>query len=118
MDSVSNGIKSLCGDIITGHDDRKRGIKQLKGQAEAIRDNTRKFLADSKKFHEEMSKDLKKGLREGREDLIKNVNALREDFRKKEREVRADLAEASKIWNKMNETLRGRKVKRDLGGLT
>jgi len=111
MDNISDGMESLCEDIITGHEDRKSGIKQLKGQAEAIRDNTRKFLADSKKFHDEMSKDLRKGLQEGRKDLIKNVNALREDFRKKEREVKADLDEASKAWNKMNETLRSKKTK-------
>lgn len=106
MDNVSDGMKSLCEDIITGHEDRKSSIKQLKEQAEAIRDNSRKFLADSKRFHEEMSKDLRKDLREGREELIKNVNALREDFRKKEREVMADMAEASKIWNEMKKTLR------------
>ena len=106
MGNVPVGMKSLCKDIITGHEDRKSSIRQLKEQVEAIRDNSRKFLADSKKFHEEMSKDLKKDLREGREELIKNVNALREDFRKKEREVMADLAEASKIWNKMKKTLR------------
>jgi hypothetical protein len=111
MDNVSGGMKSLCEDIITGHEDRKSGIKQLKGQTEAIRDKTMKFLADSKKFHDEMSKDLRKGLQEGREDLIKNVNVLREDFRKKERELKLDLAEASKIWDKMNETLRSKKTK-------
>lgn len=111
MDNVSNEMKSICKEIITGHEDRKSSIKQIKEQAEAIRDNTRKFLADSKKFHEETSKDLKERLQEGREDLIKNVNAMREDFRKKEREIRADLAEASKTWNKMNETLRSKKTK-------
>ena len=111
MDNVSGGLKSLCENILSDHEDRKTFIKQIKGQAVAIRNNTRKFLADSKKFHEEMSKDLKKGLREGREDLIKKVNALREGFRKKEREIRADLAEASKIWNNVNETLRSKKTK-------
>jgi len=111
MDDVSSGMKSLCEDIMTGHEDRKSSIRQLKGQAEAIRDNAKKFLDDSKKLHKEMSKNLKKGLREGREDLIKNVNTLREEFKKREREVRADLAEASKIWDKMRETLRSRKTK-------
>jgi phenylalanyl-tRNA synthetase alpha subunit len=111
MDNVSGGMKSLCENILSDHQDRKSFIKQIKGQAEAIRDNSRKFLADSKKIHEEMSKDLRKGLRERRENLIKNVNTLREDFRKKEREVKADLAEASKVWNKMNETLRSKKTK-------
>lgn len=111
MDNVSGGMESLCEDILRCHENRKGDIKQLKSQTETIRDNTRKFLADSKKFHEEMSKDLRKGLREGRGDLTKNVNALREDFRKKEREVKADLDEASKVWNKMNETLRSKKTK-------
>ena len=111
MNNIAGGMKSLCEDIITGRGDRKTTIQQLKGEANAIRDNARKFLAESKKFHEETSKDLKKGLREGREDLIKNVNALREDFKGKEKEVRADLAEASKIWNKMDETLRNKKTK-------
>lgn len=108
MDDISGGMKSLCEDIFKGHKDRKSSIRQLKGQAEAIQDNARKFLADSKRLHDEMRNDLRKDLRGGREDLIKNVNALREDFRKKEKEVRADLSEAGKIWNKMKESLRAR----------
>ena len=111
MNNIAGGMKSLCEDIITGRGDRRSTIQQLKGEANAIRDNARKFLAESKKFHEETSKDLIKGLREGREDLMKNVNALREDFREKEKEVRADLADANRIWNKMKGTLRGRRKK-------
>jgi uncharacterized protein YoxC len=111
MDKVSGGMKSLCEDIIAGHENRKSGIKQLKGQVEVLRDNARKFLADSKRLHEEMSKDLKKRLQEDREDLIKNVNVMRENFKKKEREIRADLDEASKLWNKMDETLKSKKIK-------
>ncbi len=111
MNNIAGGMRSLCEDIITGREDRKTTIKQLKGEAETIRDNARRFLADSKKFRDEMGKDLRKGLREGREELIKNVNALREDFREKEKEVRTDLADASKIWNKMKETLRDKKTK-------
>jgi len=111
MNNIAGGMRSLCEDIITGREDRRSTIKQLKGKAETIRDNARRFLADSKKFHEEMGKDLKEALRGGREDLIQNVNALREDFRNREKEVRADLAEATKIWNQMKETLRDRKMK-------
>jgi hypothetical protein len=111
MNNIAGGMKSLCEDIIKEHEDRKGTVKQLKVRSQAIRDNARKFLSNSKRFHGKMSKDLKKGLRESREDLIKNVNVLREDFRKKEREVKADLAEASKIWNKINEKLRNKKTK-------
>jgi hypothetical protein len=111
MNNIAGSMKSLCEDIIKERGDRKGTVKQLKVRAQAIRDNARKFLSNSKRFHEKMSKDLKKGLRERREGLIKNVNVLREDFRKKEREVKADLAEASKIWSKINDKLRNKKTK-------
>ncbi len=111
MDNVSNGMKSICEEIITGHENRKGSINEIKGQVVVLRDKARKFLADSKRLHEEMSKDLKKRLQEDREGLIKNVNVMREDFKKKEREIRTDLDEASKIWNKMDETLKSKKIK-------
>jgi F0F1-type ATP synthase membrane subunit b/b' len=97
MNNIAGGMKSLCEDIITGREDRRSTIKQLKGEAETIRDNARRYLADSKKFRDEMGKDLRKG--------------LREDFKEKEEEVKTDLAEATKIWNQMKETLRDRKMK-------
>jgi uncharacterized coiled-coil DUF342 family protein len=109
MDNISGGMKSLCEDIATAHGDRKRSIKDLKEQAEAIRDNARKFVDHCRKVHKEMAEGLTKGLKEDRKELIKNVSSLREDFRKKEKEIRADLAEASKIWNKMNKTLEAKK---------
>jgi gas vesicle protein len=111
MNNIAGGMKSLCEDIITGRGGRKSTIQQLKGEAGTIRNNAKRFLSESKRFRDEMGKDLRKGLQEGREDLLKNVKALREDFREKEKEVKADLAEASKIWNKMNETLRDKKIK-------
>src|SRR3990167_1604277 len=109
MDNISGDIKSLCEDIATSHGDRKRSIKDLKKQAESIRDNARKFVDHCRKVHKEMAEGLTKGLKEDRIELIKNVSSLREDFRKKEKEIRADLAEASRIWNKMNKTLEDKK---------
>jgi phenylalanyl-tRNA synthetase alpha subunit len=106
MSNIAGGMKFLCEDIITGCESRKSTIKNLKGKVKALRDNARKFLADSKKLHEKMTKDLKESLQEGRKDLVKNVNDLRRNFRKKEKQVKTDLAEASKIWNRMNESLR------------
>jgi hypothetical protein len=111
MDHIAGNMKSLCEDIKMDREGRKNTLQQLKSEADTIRENAKKFLADSKKFHEEMGNNQKKALREGREDLIHNVNALREDFRKKEKEVRADLAEASNIWKKMEGTLRNKKTK-------
>jgi len=109
MDNVSGDMKSLCEDITGAHGDRKRSIKDLKEQAEAVRDNARKFVGHCRKVHKEMAKDLTKGLKEDRKELIKNVSSLREDFKKKEKEIRADLTEAGKIWNKMNKTLEAKK---------
>jgi len=111
MDDIAGAMKSLCEDVKTDREGRKNTLQQLKKEADTIRENAKKFLADSRKFHEEMGKDLKEALREGREDLIQNVNALREDFRKREKEVRADLAEASNIWKKMEGTLKNKKTK-------
>ncbi len=111
MDNVSGGMKSLCEDIVTGHADRKRDIKELKSQTEIIRDNTRKFVGHCKGLHKEMAEDLKENLLKNREELIRYVSYLRDDFRKKEDEIRSDLAEASKIWNKMSETLKIKKTK-------
>lgn len=106
MNNIAGGMKSLCEDITTGCEYRKSTIKNLKGKVKALRDNARKFLADSKKLHEKMNKDLKESLQEGRKDLVKNVNALRRDFRKEENKVKTDLVEARKIWNRMSESLR------------
>ena len=102
MENISGEMKSLCEDIVTAHEDRKRSIKDLKEQAETIRDNARKFVVYCRKVHKEMSEGLTKGLKEDREELIKNVFSLREDFRKKEKEIRTDLAEASKIWAELS----------------
>lgn len=109
MDNVSGDMKSLCEDIASAHAGRKRSTKDLKEQAETIRDNARKFVNHCRKVHKEMAEGLTKGLKEDREKLIKNVSSLRQDFRKKEKEIRADLAEASRIWNNMNKTLEAKK---------
>ena len=111
MSNMPGDIKSLCEDITTGHADRGRSIKNLREQAETIRDNARKFVNDSRRIHKETAKDLRKGLAEKREELIKNVALLREDFRRKEREIRSDLTEASKIWSSMNAALKNKRSK-------
>jgi len=109
MDNISGDMKSLCEDIATSHGDRKRSINDLKEQAEAVRDNARKFVDHCRKVHKEMAEGLTKGLKEDRKELIKNVSSLREDFRKKEKEICADLAEANRLWSSMNKTLEAKK---------
>lgn len=111
MENVSDGMKSLCEGILKSHEDRSISIKQLKDQTGIIRSNARNFLNDSRRFHEEMGRALKKGLLKGREDLMRNVHTLKEDFRKKEKEVSADLNEEGTIWSKMGNDLRHRKAK-------
>ena len=109
MGNISGGMKSLCENISTARGDRKRSIKDLTEQAEAVRDNARKFVDHCRKVHKEMGEGLKKGLGEDRKELIRNVSSLRDDFRKKEREIRADLAEANRLWSAMNKTLSSKK---------
>lgn len=109
-------MTSLCEDIIRAQEERTSHIKQLKGQVESLRGNARRFLANSKKSREELSKALRKDLREGREDMIKNVNALREYFRVEQKEVRKVLDETNKIWNNMKQILAGKKTKSKKAG--
>ncbi len=111
MDNISGGMKSLCEDIVTAHEDRKKDINTLKKEAEAIKENARKFVGHCKRLHKKMAGDLRENLLKNREELIRYVSYLRDDFRKKEDEIRSDLAEASKIWNKMSETLKIKKTK-------
>ena len=109
MGNISGDMKSLCENITAARGDRKRSIKDLTEQAEAVRDNARKFVDHCRKVHKEMAQGLKKGLGEDRKELIKNVSSLRADFRKKEKEIRADLAEANRLWSSMNKTLEAKK---------
>jgi hypothetical protein len=104
MNSPSTGMRSLCNDIVTGRENRRENLRQLKEQAQAIRIHARKFLWDSKKLHEEMGRTLREDLQGGRENLMKNVRSLREDFRVMEKEFKEDLAEAGRIWNEMCES--------------
>ncbi len=109
MNNISSGMKGLCEDIAMARGDRKRSIKDLKEQAEFIRDSARKFVGRSREIHKEMAEDLTKGLKEDRIELIKSVSSLRDDFRKKEKEIRADLAEANRLWSAVNKTVKSKK---------
>jgi len=66
---------------------------------------------DFKKQHHQMTKNLKEDLSKNREGLIKDVGLLRKDFQKSQKAVRLDIEGASKNWNEMNKTLRGKKAK-------
>jgi len=113
MGSASTGMKSLCDEIITGREDRESSVKQLREEVQSIRGNARRFLADSERSHREMSRNLRNRLQEEKKNLTKNVTTLRDDCREKEKELRADLAEASRIWNRMGNVLKTQKVKPD-----
>jgi seryl-tRNA synthetase len=108
MDDFSSGMRTLSDDILAGHKDRKNKIQELKDRTDAIKKDTANFLDESRKLHEEMAGDLKKGLKENRENLLKDVNAMRDDFKRREKDVRADLAEAKKIWSNMKNILGGK----------
>jgi len=108
MDDFSGGMRDLSEDIISGHKNRKNRIQELKDRTDVIKKDTAEFLDETRRFHEEMGKELKKDLKENKKNLLKDVNAMRADFRKREKEVRADLMEAKKIWNDMRNVLGGK----------
>ena len=108
MDDFLGGMKNLSEDIITGHKERRNTIRELKDRAGAIKRDTAQFLEESRRFHAEMGRDLKKDLKENRDNLLKDVNAMRDDFKRREKEVRADLSEAKRIWNDMKDILGGK----------
>ncbi len=62
MNRISAGMKSLCEDIAAANVDRKRSIKDLREQAETIRDQARKFVGHCRKVHQEMAESLAQGL--------------------------------------------------------
>ncbi|MDP2940536.1 MAG: hypothetical protein Q8O13_10790 [Candidatus Omnitrophota bacterium] len=111
MGNISNGMESICQGIMNSSAERKKDLEDLKNQTETIRDNAKKFIGDCKKSHKEMAKNLKEDLSKNREGLIKDVGLLRKDFQKSQKAVRSDIEGASKNWNEMNETLRGKKAK-------
>jgi gas vesicle protein len=111
MEKASAGMRSFCEDLVTGHENRKIGIKEMREQTQALRENARKFLTDSRKFHKKMGKNLRQNLEQGKKDLGKNVGAFIKEFRKKEKELKADLAEASRIWKGMCEDLKNWRTK-------
>ena len=118
MGNISNGMETICKDIVAGHEDRKKSlhdvkkdVEDIKEQAGNMRDNARKFMGDCKREHKEMAKNLEESLSLERQDLTKAVGSLKKDFHKSQKEVQADLAQACKAWSEMNKTLRGKKAK-------
>lgn len=115
MNKVSDSMKSLCEDILKCRAERRSCLEKVKDRTGMLRDNTRNFLSEARKSHEEMKKELRKGLQAGRADLFNDIKTLRDNFRGKKREIRADITEAGKIWNKMSNDLRRTRTKSHLG---
>jgi malate synthase len=111
MGNVLMEMESICADIANSHAERNRSLKDLQKDVKALRDDSRKFVADSRRLHQEMAKSLNETLEKDREDLTKEVDYLRRDFRKSQKGVRSDLAAASKTWDEMCKTLKGKNAK-------
>lgn len=65
MDNISGGMKSLCEDIVTTHEARKRSIKDLKEHVSSLREDFRKKekevradLAEASSIWNKMNKTL------------------------------------------------------------
>jgi len=111
MNKATAQMRSLCEGMLKDQGERKTVLKELGEEAHTLRENARKYLADSKRLHGEMSKDLRQQLEEGKRDLKRKVGAFLEGFGQKERDLREDLAEARRIWKKTQETLRNHKTR-------
>jgi len=109
MGNISSGMETICADIVNSHAQRNKSLKDLQKDVKFLRNDARKFVADSKKLHQKMAKNLEESLSLGRQDLTKSVDSLKKDFHKSQKEVRADLAQSSKAWSEMCKTLEGRK---------
>jgi len=101
MGNISMEMESMCADIANSHAERNKSLKDLQKDVKTLRDDARKFVADSRRLHQEIAKSLNETLGKDREDLTREVDSLRKDFRKSQQGVRADLAAASKTWDWM-----------------
>jgi dsDNA-specific endonuclease/ATPase MutS2 len=108
MAEMTDGMRSLSEDILSGSDERKRKIKELKADAMSMRWEARRFLDAARNSREATSKEMRKGLERGRMELSQHVKDMREDFQTREKAVRDDLAEARRVWGAMRDTLRSR----------
>lgn len=111
MEKTTAQMRSFCEGMLKGQGERKATLEKLREESRTLRENARKYLADSRRLHGEMSKELKQQLEDGKRNLKKKVGAFLEDFGKKEGDLREDLAEARRIWKKTQEILRNHKVR-------
>jgi len=111
MEKTTAQMRSFCEGMLKGQGERKAALKELREESRTLRENARKNLADSKRLHGEMSKELRQQLEDGKRDLKRKVGTFLEDFVKKERGLREDLAEAGRIWKKTQEILRNHKAR-------
>jgi hypothetical protein len=113
--AIANDMKRMTEDIAVSHHERQKAIVDM-------RQNVGDMLKGFQQSHEQMSVDLKKGLREFnnariemnnafKEEVIAQVRDLKSDVMKRLEDYGADMAEAKNIWASLTESQKGIKHK-------
>jgi len=111
MGNVAIEMESMCAGILNSHAQRNKSLKDLHKNVKSLRNDARKFVADTRRFRQEMAKSLNGTLEKDREDLARDVDSLRKDFCESQKGLHSDLVSASKAWEKMSKMLKGNGVK-------
>jgi len=109
--AIANDMKRMTEDIVVSHHERQKAIVDM-------RQNVWNMLKEFQQSHEQMSVDLKKGLREFnnariemnnafKEEVIAHVKDLKSDVMKRLEGYGADMAEAKNIWASLTESQKG-----------
>ncbi|MBU1121159.1 MAG: hypothetical protein KKF54_00465 [Candidatus Omnitrophica bacterium] len=111
MGNISNGMESICSDIVNSHEERNKSLKDLQKGVKSLRNDAKEFVADSGMSRKEMAKKLDENLSLGRQDLTKAVNSLKKDFHNNQKAVRQDLTQARKTWQGLKKAKAEKKSK-------
>jgi len=111
MDNVSDGMQSLCDDIIAGHDSRKITLNFVKDDSNTIRGDARLFIGQCRILRRQRANALSKELAEYRKAMVPAVHVFLQTCRHRRTETRSDLLGASRAWSAMASALKERRGK-------
>ena len=97
MDNVSDGMQSLCDDIIAGYDTRKITLDFVKDDSNTIRGDARLFIGQCRILQRRKALKLRKELVEHRKALTPAVHVFLQACRHRRAEARSNLLSAGRI---------------------
>jgi hypothetical protein len=108
MAEMTDGMRSLAKNIVSGYDERKRTIKELKADTMSMRWEAQRTIVAAKSSRKEAGRQMKCELEQDRKELSQHVKDMREGFQTQEKAIRDDLTEARRCWGEMQDTIRSR----------